>query len=137
DFVLYCDPFLFLIASALQSSLSGHPLSGKPWAHLLPMHTNPTRFQELKLVEMEEAPPAAHAIYTEMMQTHGTTFVPTDDRVLGRWPDCLTVVWQDWKQRIQTPAYEAGGGRPALLPRRFPIPSPPSISFRDSCRLSL
>ncbi|MDP2625544.1 MAG: halocarboxylic acid dehydrogenase DehI family protein [Candidatus Rokubacteria bacterium] len=108
DFFLYGDPFLLLIASALQSSLSGHALPGKPWAHLLPMHTNPTRFQELKLVEMEEAPPAVQAIYSEITQAHGANFVPTDYRALGRWPECLSVVWEDWKQRIQTPAYEAG-----------------------------
>jgi hypothetical protein len=57
---------------------------------------------------MEEAPPAVQTIYGEIMQAHGGTFVPTDYRALGRWPECLAVVWEDWKQRMQRPAYEAG-----------------------------
>ncbi len=108
DFVLYCDPFLLLIASALQSSLSGHPLPGKPWAHLLPLHTNPTRFQELPLVEIEEAPPAVREAYGEIMRAHETSFVPTDYRALGRFPECLGVAWAECRQRMQSPAWGAG-----------------------------
>jgi hypothetical protein len=105
DFFLYCDPFLLLIASALQSALAGRPLGGKPWAHLLPHHTNPTRFQEIRLVEPAEAPPATQRIYAELMRAHGLPFVPTDYRALARWPDALERGWEDWKRKVGSPAY--------------------------------
>jgi hypothetical protein len=102
DFFLYCDPFLLLIASALQSSLAGRPLQGKPWAHLLPHHTNPTRFQEVRLVEWEQAPAATQAIYRELMAAHALPFVPTDYRALARWPDILALAWNGWKARARS-----------------------------------
>ena len=108
DFFLYCDPFLLLIASALQSSLAGRPLAGKPWAHLLPYHTNPTRFQQVKLVEMEQAPAPLQAIYRELMSAHRLPFVPSDYRALGRWPDFLALAWEDWKLKLARPAYATG-----------------------------
>lgn len=108
DFFLYCDPFLLLIASALQSSLAGRPLAGKPWAHLLPHHTNPTRFQEIQLVEPERAPAAAQQIYRELRAVHALPFVPSDYRALGRWPDFLALAWKDWEQKVRTAGYEAG-----------------------------
>lgn len=108
DFFLYCDPFLLLIASALQSSLAGRPLAGKPWAHLLPHHTNPTRFQEIKLVELEQAAPPVQGIYRELMEAHGASFVPSDYRALGRWPDVLTVAWEDWRKKVATAPYQRG-----------------------------
>jgi hypothetical protein len=108
DFFLYCDPFLLLIASALQSSLAGRPLAGKPWAHLLPHHTNPTRFEDIKLVELEQAPPQVQAIYRELQEAHGLPFVPSDYRALGRWPEFLALAWDDWKKKVRTPAYETG-----------------------------
>jgi hypothetical protein len=106
DFFLYCDPFLLLIASSLQSSLAGRPLRGKPWAHLLPHHMNPTRFQDIKLVEREQASPAVQAVYAELMAAHGLPFVPSDYRALGRWPDFLAVAWEDWRGRMRGPAYD-------------------------------
>lgn len=105
DFFLYCDSFLLLIASALQSALSGRPLAGKPWAHLLPHHTNPTRFQDVRLVEPDQAPPAVQAIYRELVAAHGLPFVPTDYRALGRWPDALAVAWDAWKGQVKAGAY--------------------------------
>ena len=108
DFFLYCDPFLVLIASSLQSSLAGRPLAGKPWAHLLPHHTNPTRFQEVRLVEMDEAPLSVRAAYQELTRAHDLPFVPTDYRAIGRWPEVLVVAWEDWKKKVETPAYESG-----------------------------
>lgn len=108
DFFLYCDPFLLLIASALQSSLAGGPLAGKPWAHLLPHHVNPTRFQEVKLVEWERAPAATQAIYRELMAAHGLPFVPTDYRALARWPDVLALAWDGWRAKAGSAAYARG-----------------------------
>jgi hypothetical protein len=107
DFFLYGDPFLLLLASALQSSLAGRPLPGKPWAHLLPHHVNPTRFHPIRLVEPHEAPPAVQAVYRELLDFHGGGFVPSDYRALGARPDFLTLAWQDWKPRVQTQAYAA------------------------------
>jgi hypothetical protein len=105
DFFLYCDPFLLLIASALQSALAGHPLRGKPWAHLLPHHRNPTRFQEIRLVEMDGAPARVQQVYRELMAAHELPFVPTDYRAFGRWPEALGVAWEGWKPRTDSPAY--------------------------------
>lgn len=105
DFFLYCDPFLLMIASTLQSSLSGHALAGKPWAHLLPHHTNPTRFQDIVLVEPEEAPVAVQSDYREIMEAHAVPFVASDYRALGRWPAVLALAWQDWRKRVATDAY--------------------------------
>jgi hypothetical protein len=106
DFFLYCDPFLLLMASALQSSLAGNPLPGKPWAHLLPLYTHPTRVQEVRLVELEEAPLALQTVYREIMKASGVPFVPSDYRALGRWPDYLELAWDEWKKKISTPAYQ-------------------------------
>ncbi len=106
DFFLYGDPFLLLMASALQSSLAGKPLPGKPWAHLLPHYTHPTRVQEVRLVELEAAPPALQAVYREIMKVSGLTFVPSDYRALGRWPDYLELASEEWKKKIPTPAYQ-------------------------------
>ena len=94
------------MASALQSSLAGKPLPGKPWAHLLPQYTHPTRVQEVRLVELEEALPAVQAVYREIMKVSGLTFVASDYRALGRWPDYLELTWEEWKKRIPTPAYQ-------------------------------
>lgn len=107
DFFLYCDPFLLLIASALQSSLAGRPLHGKPWAHLLPHHVNPTRFQAIRLVEFDEASLAVQAAYREIMAFHGAGFVPSDYRAFGHWPGFLTLAWQDWRPRTQAQVYAA------------------------------
>ncbi len=108
DFFLYCDPFLLLIASALQSGLAGRPLAGKPWAYLLPYHTHPTRFQEVKLVEWEQAGAAVQGIYRQVMEHYGLPFVPTDFRALARWPDFLALAWEDWKSKVRLPAYADG-----------------------------
>jgi hypothetical protein len=107
DFFLYCDPFLLLIASALQSGLAKRPLAGKPWAYLLPFHTNPTRFQEVRLVESEQASEAVRQVYREVSEQYCLPFVPTDFRALGRWPDLLLLAWEDWKTKMQAPAYAA------------------------------
>ena len=106
DFFLYCDSFLLMMASALQSSLAGKPLSGKPWAHLLPHYTHPTRVLEVRLVEMEEGAPAIQAVYREIMKASGVPFVPSDYRALGRWPDYLELAWEEWKKKIPAPAYQ-------------------------------
>lgn len=106
DFFLYCDPFLLLMASALQSSLAGQPLSGKPWAHLLPQYTHPTKVQEVRLVEMEEAPPNLQAVYREIMKVSGLPFVASDYRAMGRWPEYLELAWQEWQKKIPTPIYQ-------------------------------
>jgi hypothetical protein len=106
DFFLYCDPFLLLMASALQSSLAGRPLAGKPWAHLLPLYTHPTRVQEMRLLELEEAPPNMQTVYREIMKVSGLPFVPSDYRALGRWADYLELAWEEWKKKIPTPAYQ-------------------------------
>jgi hypothetical protein len=108
DFFRYCDPFLLMIASALQSSLAGEALAGKSWAHLLPLHTNPTRFQEMVLVEPEVAPAVVQGAYREIMEAHGVPFVPSDYRALGTWPQVLEPAWQDWKKRVATEAYAEG-----------------------------
>lgn len=108
DFFLYCDPFLLLIASALQSGLAGRPLAGKPWAYLLPYHANPTRFQEVRLVELEEARAEVQGIYREVMEHYGLPFVPTDFRALARWPDFLALGWEDWKSKVHLPEYASG-----------------------------
>jgi hypothetical protein len=108
DFFLYGDPFLLLISSALQSSLAGRPLGGKPWAHLLPFHTNPTRFQEIKLVEPDAALPPVRRVYQDLLDAHAAGFVPSDYRALGRWPDVLPVVWEDWRPRTESARYQAG-----------------------------
>jgi len=108
DFFLYCDPFLLLMASALQSSLAGRALPGKPWAHLLPHYTHPTRVQELRLVELEAALPNMQAVYREIMKVSGLPFVASDYRALGRWPDYLELAWEEWKKKIATPAYQRG-----------------------------
>ncbi|MBI4607875.1 MAG: hypothetical protein HY726_02560 [Candidatus Rokubacteria bacterium] len=106
DFFLYCDPFLLLMASALQSSLAGKPLPGKPWAHLLPHYTHPTRVLEVRLVEMDEAPPHLQTVYREIMKISALTFVASDYRALGRWPDYLELAWEEWKKKIPTPGYQ-------------------------------
>ncbi len=106
DFFLYCDPFLLLMASALQSSLAGKPLPGKPWAHLLPLYTHPTRVLAVRLVEFEDAPPALQTVYREIMKASGVPFVPSDYRALGRWPDYLELAWEEWKKKISTPTYQ-------------------------------
>lgn len=106
DFFLYCDPFLLLMASALQSSLAGRPLPGKPWAHLLPLYTHPTRVQEMRLLELEEALPNMQTVYREIMKVSGLPFVPSDYRALGRWADYLERAWEEWKKKIPTPAYQ-------------------------------
>jgi len=106
DFFLYCDPFLLLMASALQSSLAAQPLPGKPWAHLLPHYTHPTRVQEVRLVEMEEASPNLQAVYRDFMKTSGLPFVASDYRALGRWPDYLELAWQEWQKKIHTSVYQ-------------------------------
>jgi hypothetical protein len=111
DFFLYGDPFLLLMASALQSSLAGKPLAGKPWAHLLPHYTHPTRVQEARLVELEDALPPLQAVYREVMKVSGLTFVPSDFRALGRWPDYLELAWEEWKKKIPAPAYQREVGR--------------------------
>ncbi|MFQ5899747.1 MAG: halocarboxylic acid dehydrogenase DehI family protein [Candidatus Methylomirabilia bacterium] len=105
DFFLYCDPFLLLMASALQSSLADKPLPGKPWAHLLPQYTHPTRIQEVRLVELEEAPTNVQTVYREVMKGLGLSFVPSDFRALGRWPDYLEPAWEDWKAKLHSSAY--------------------------------
>jgi hypothetical protein len=105
DFFLYCDPFLLLMVSALQSSLSGSPIRGKPWAHLLPHYTHPTRTQDIALVEMDEAPPPVQSVYREILKVCGLPFVPSDYRALGRWPEYLEMTWKDWKPKSLTPAY--------------------------------
>jgi len=106
DFFLYCDPFLLLMASALQSSLAGQPLPGKPWAHLLPHYTHPTRVQEVRLVELEEALPSIQTVYREIIKASGVPFVPSDYRALARWPDYLELAWEEWNKKIPTPAYQ-------------------------------
>lgn len=106
DFFLYCDPFLLLMASALQSSLADQPLPGKPWAHLLPHYTHPTRVQEVRLVEPEDAQPNAQTVYREIMKVSGLAFVPSDYRAMGRWPDYLELAWEDWTKKIPTPVYQ-------------------------------
>ncbi len=106
DFFLYGDPFLLLMASAPQSSLAGKPLPGKPWAHLLPHYTHPTRILEVRLVELEAAPPTLQAVYREIMKVSGLTFVPSDYRALGRWPDYLELAWEEWEKKIPTPTYQ-------------------------------
>ncbi len=106
DFFLYCDPFLLLMDSALQSSLGGKPLPGKPWAHLLPHYTHPTRVLAVRLVQLEDAPPALQTVYREIMKVSGLTFVPSDYRALGRWRDYLALAWEEWKKRISTPTYQ-------------------------------
>lgn len=108
DFFLYCDPFLLLMSSALQSSLAGRPLPGKPWAHLLPHYTHPTRVQELRLVELEAALPNLQTVYREIMKVSGLPFVASDYRALGRWPDYLELAWEEWTKKIVTPAYQRG-----------------------------
>ncbi len=105
DFFLYCDPFLLLMVSALQSSLSGNPIRGKPWAHLLPHYTHPTRTQEVSLVEMEEAPPPVQTVYREILKVCELPFVPSDYRAVGRWPEYLELAWKDWKPKISDPVY--------------------------------
>lgn len=106
DFFLYCDPFLLLMASALQSSLAAQPLPGKPWAHLLPHYTHPTRVQEVRLVEMEDAQSGLQAVYRDIMKTSGLPFVASDYRALGRWPDYLELAWQEWQKKIPAPVYQ-------------------------------
>lgn len=106
DFFLYCDPFLLLMASALQCSLADQPLPGKPWAHLLPHYTHPTRVQEVKLVELEDAPPNIHAVYRDIMKVTGAPFVASDYRALGRWPEYLELAWEEWQKKIPTPTYQ-------------------------------
>jgi hypothetical protein len=108
DFFLYCDPFLLLMSSALQSSLAGRALPGKPWAHLLPHYTHPTRVQELRLVELEAALPNLQTVYREIMKVSGLPFVASDYRALGRWPDYLELAWEEWTKKIVTPAYQRG-----------------------------
>lgn len=105
DFFLYSDPFLLLMASALQSSLSGTPIRGKPWAHLLPHYTLPTRTQEVTLVEIEDAPPPVQTVYREIMAVCELPFVPSDYRAVGRWSEYLELAWKDWKPKISTQAY--------------------------------
>lgn len=106
DFFLYCDPFLLLMASALQTSLADKPLPGKPWAHLLPQYTHPTRVHDVRLVELEDAPPPLQAVYREIMKVTGLNFVASDYRALGRWPDYLELAWEEWKKKTPTPAYQ-------------------------------
>lgn len=105
DFFLYCDPFLLLMVSALQSSLSGAPIRGKPWAHLLPHYTLPTRTQEVTLVDMEEAPPPVQTVYREVLAVCGLPFVPSDYRAAARWPEYLELAWKDWKPKISAQTY--------------------------------
>jgi hypothetical protein len=106
DFFLYGDPFLLLMASSLQSALAGTPLRGKPWAHLLPHYTHPTRTFRVPLVEMAEAPPNIQAVYREIQRVANLPFVPSDYRALGRWPHFLELAWEDWKKKIPTSAYQ-------------------------------
>jgi hypothetical protein len=106
DFFLYGDPFLLLMASSLQSALTGTPLRGKPWAHLLPHYTHPTRTFRVPLVEMEAAPPNVQTVYREIQKITNLPFVPSDYRALGRWPHFLELAWEDWKKKITTSAYQ-------------------------------
>ena len=106
DFFLYGDPFLLLMVSCLQSALSGKPLRGKPWAHLLPQYTHPTRSFRVPLVEMTEADPDLQTVYREIQKTTDLPFVPSDYRALGRWPHFLQLAWEDWKKKIATSAYQ-------------------------------
>jgi hypothetical protein len=106
DFFLYGDPFLLLMASSLQSALAGKSLRGKPWAHLLPHYTHPTRTFRVPLVEMTEAPSNIQAVYREIQKLADLPFVPSDYRALGRWPHFLELAWEDWKKKIPTPAYQ-------------------------------
>jgi hypothetical protein len=105
DFFLYGDPFLLLMASCLQSALAGRPLRGKPWAHLLPHYTHPTRTFRVPLVEMEAAPPNIQTVYRDIQKVSDLLFVPSDYRALGRWPHFLEPAWEDWKKKIPTAAY--------------------------------
>ncbi|MFQ5827665.1 MAG: halocarboxylic acid dehydrogenase DehI family protein [Candidatus Methylomirabilia bacterium] len=106
DFFLYCDPFLLLMTSALQSSLAEKPLPGKPWAHLLPHYTHPTRVQEFQLVEIEASPPDVQTVYREVMKTLGLPFVPSDFRAVGRWPDYVVLAWEDWKNKPSSATFQ-------------------------------
>jgi hypothetical protein len=106
DFFLYGDPFLLLMVSSLQSALTGRPLRGKPWAHLLPHYTHPTRTFRVPLLEMEQAPPNVQAVYREIQKSSDLLFVPSDYRALGRWPHLLELAWEDWKNKISASAYQ-------------------------------
>jgi len=106
DFFLYGDPFLLLMVSCLQSALSGKQLRGKPWAHLLPHYTHPTRTFRVPLVELADAPASVQAVYLEIQKTTDLPFVPSDYRALGRWPRFLELAWEDWKKKIAISAYQ-------------------------------
>ena len=97
-------PYL-LMATLARRLLEGHDWHGT--GSMTPARTRPIPAPKPVLIEPHHADPTTQALYADIRDTLGLPFVNTDYRAFARWPSYFHPAWDDLKQGIWSPGYEA------------------------------
>lgn len=94
------NPKLLIIAQALRVALTGEPIGGggssQPPNHVdRDKLVRDFRGLQVPLADEREAPLRVRTIFEEMQRATGLSFVSTEYRAMGAYPDWLEVFWTD------------------------------------------